>query len=1019
MVKHAWHSWRDSVFQRLLVLSIFVTCATGGWAQSFTLSVTQKTVTIHPGDKNIPITVTVSSSTYTGPINIALIGLPSGISLSPLTLTAGSSGTLNLSATVSADQEDFPSLSAGDANSHANAVTVVATAGLVQKTVPITLTVSLSNPAYAPTPGQIDLPILTIDTGGFPIESKIDDVPGTVTITSADGQASYLPNSSDSDNTATFHVHGNSTALMPKLAYEMKLTTSLDLLNTMGVKCPYVTGSGKSTCDKSKTYILLANYDDKTFLRDWSASALANAIPIGNGYLNSSADSPSPSGTSALMPWAPHSLFVELYLNGVYEGNYQLIEKVNVDSHRINITELSDKDTTGDITGGYLAEIDAGNGEDFMFLTPKKVDIGLVDPDFTPEVPEQTSYISNYVDSAESALFAANFTDLTLGWRAYFDEASAVNFYIINDVMGNSDGGDFTGSDYLYKPVDNPLIYLGPVWDYDISSGNVNGLTIVNPTVPWMQVQAPWYVQWFKDPGFKADVIKQWNALKSNGVFTAWLASINQEAATLQQSQANNFGRWPMQGIKVWPNPEAAGSYSGEVAYTTNWIKLRMSYLDSLFNNKAQTNTALSIPSGTLRRGSPATLTAHVTGGTALTGSVYFLSSGSILGVAVLSASGTASLATTFPLITNNITNLSSTTENLAAVYSGDNQNALSASATSSVSVLAPFLSTTTALSSSVSSASSQTPASFSVVVIANSGTAVPTGTISFTSNGQTFGTVPLSSNGSAVLSPMQLPAGSDSIQAAYSGDSTYQSSSSNSVTVTTPTVDTPALSIPSGSYVAALTVNIADATAGATIYYTTDGTTPTTTSTQYAGAITVSSTETLKAIAVLSGYAYSSVATGAYTVRIPDFTLTTSTAALTFGSGPTSLNLAIAPVNGFNQQISFACSGLPSDDTCTFSPATVIPGGTPVTVSVKLSKAGVQAALGRGVPLWTKFAGGIALGFLIWPMRRRKVLLVFTLILLVAASFITTGCSSPRGFIMTITATGGSFSHSVNVIVN
>ena len=33
------------------------------------------------------------------------------------------------------------------------------------------------------------------------------------------------------------------------------------------------------------------------------------------------------------MPWAPHSLFVELYLNGEYEGNYQLIEEVKVDSH--------------------------------------------------------------------------------------------------------------------------------------------------------------------------------------------------------------------------------------------------------------------------------------------------------------------------------------------------------------------------------------------------------------------------------------------------------------------------------------------------------------------------------------------------------------------------------------------------------------------------------------------------------------------------------------------------------------
>jgi hypothetical protein len=324
---------------------------------------------------------------------------------------------------------------------------------------------------------------MTINTNGTPIVSKTIDVPGTITITSADGQTSYLPNSSDTDNTAIFHVHGTTTAVMPKLPYEFKLGTSIDLLNTMGLSCPYVTSSGKKACDKSKTYVLLANDDDKTFLRDWAASALANAIPMGKDSLSSPTGSPSPSGTGTLMPWAPHSLFVELYLNGVYEGNYQLIEKVNVDSHRINISERAETDITDDVTGGYLLEIDQHQDEAFVFHTPVwDVPIGLIDPDFTPdpEVPEQTSYISSYVDTAETALAGGNFTDPTLGWRAYFDEASAINFYIVNDVMGNNDGGAFFNSDYLYKDKDNPLLYMGPVWDFDVSSGNVNYSPIVN-----------------------------------------------------------------------------------------------------------------------------------------------------------------------------------------------------------------------------------------------------------------------------------------------------------------------------------------------------------------------------------------------------------------------------------------------------------------------------------------------------------------------------------------------------------
>ena len=74
-------------------------------------------------------------------------------------------------------------------------------------------------------------------------------------------------------------------------------------------------------------------------------------------------------------------------------------------------------------------------------LRPRGVTIGLIDPDFSPdpEVPEQTAYISSYVDAAENALFSSNFTDPAQGWRAWFDEASAINFYIVNDVMGNVD----------------------------------------------------------------------------------------------------------------------------------------------------------------------------------------------------------------------------------------------------------------------------------------------------------------------------------------------------------------------------------------------------------------------------------------------------------------------------------------------------------------------------------------------------------------------------------------------------
>jgi hypothetical protein len=77
------------------------------------------------------------------------------------------------------------------------------------------------------------------------------------------------------------------------------------------------------------------------------------------------------------------------------------------------------------------------------------------------------------------------------------------------------------------------------------------------------------------------------------------------------------------------------------------------------------------------------------------------------------------------------------------------------------------------------------------------------------------------------------------------------------------------------GSYSAAQSVTLADATAGATIYYTTDGTTPTTSSAKYAAAIAVSTTKTIKAITTAPGYSASPVATAAYTISIPAATPT------------------------------------------------------------------------------------------------------------------------------------------------
>lgn len=111
-----------------------------------------------------------------------------------------------------------------------------------------------------------------------------------------------------------------------------------------------------------------------------------------------------------------------------------------------------------------------------------------------------------------------------------------------------------------------------------------------------------------------------------------------------------------------------------------------------------------------------------------------------------------------------------------------------------------------------------------------------------------------------------------------------------------TPTVATPGFSLAGGTYTATQSVTITSATPGATIYYTTNGTTPTTASSVYSAPVSVTASETLEAIAVESGYDSSAVASVAYVINLPPvanvggpYSITPGVAITFNGSGSSS----------------------------------------------------------------------------------------------------------------------------------
>jgi hypothetical protein len=61
---------------------------------------------------------------------------------------------------------------------------------------------------------------------------------------------------------------------------------------------------------------------------------------------------------------------------------------------------------------------------------------------------------------------------------------------------------------------------------------------------------------------------------------------LDTNAAALQQGQQNNFQRWPILYDRVLPNPEALGSYNGELTYLKNWMDERLVFMDKNYLNK-------------------------------------------------------------------------------------------------------------------------------------------------------------------------------------------------------------------------------------------------------------------------------------------------------------------------------------------------------------------------------------------------------------------------------------------------
>jgi hypothetical protein len=197
---------------------------------------------------------------------------------------------------------------------------------------------------------------------------------------------------------------------------------------------------------------------------------------------------------------------------------------------------------------------------------------------------------------------------------------------------------------------------------------------------------------------------------------------------------------------------------------------------------------------------------------------------------------------------------------------------------------------TTTTLVSSANPATEGADIALTAKVKVQTGSVVPSGTVVFTVNGATVETVALSATGQAKLSKTFSLPGSYAIAARYAGNASFASSSASlTEVIRKPAAAEPQFTPAAGSYAPGFEVKLTDATAGATIYYTTNGLAPTTASRKYTAAgIKVTKTETIKAMAAAEGYQNSAISSAAYTIKPAAPTPAFSPAGATYNSAVT-----------------------------------------------------------------------------------------------------------------------------------
>ena len=310
---------------------------------------------------------------------------------------------------------------------------------------------------------------------------------------------------------------GNSTWSYPKKPYKIKLKAKADLL-----------GKGKS-----KRYVLLANWMDRTLLRNDVSFELARRTSL---------------------DWTPSGEFVELYFNGIHQGNYWLGEQIRVDENRVK--------------ADYLIEMDTYYDETYRFRTkfgfkPNTNDaglpVGIKYPDDDDLTTEQFLEIKELVTDVENAIYKNG------DYSSKIDLDSFLDWYLVHEVTYNLEPNHPKS---CYFHFSKGVMKAGPVWDFDWYT--------FQPSTWGLGISKSIYFgQLFKDPDVISRLKEHWNAVKPE--FETVDDYILEKADLLALSDAINSKKWP---CTSYVNGDDTMSFDQAIARMREALKNRIIEVD-------------------------------------------------------------------------------------------------------------------------------------------------------------------------------------------------------------------------------------------------------------------------------------------------------------------------------------------------------------------------------------------------------------------------------------------------------